>query len=56
LALRACHLLGNGMGGIDWAGLPFVIELLGIQDIEMFIERLTVLKLHKPPPGEEDDE
>lgn len=41
------------MGGIDWSGLPVVVELYGITDIEMFMHRLTVIKLHRPvKPGD----
>jgi hypothetical protein len=36
------------MGGIDWSGLPFVCALLGFQDIDRLIERLLVIKTHKP--------
>jgi hypothetical protein len=41
-------LLANGMGGIDWAGLPYVVATLGIDDIEILINRLMVIKAHKP--------
>jgi hypothetical protein len=37
------------MGGIDWNGLDFVTELLGVQDVEALVHRMAVLKLHKPP-------
>lgn len=36
------------MGGLDWSGLPYVCELLGVQDVEQLIERLLVIKTHKP--------
>ncbi len=32
------------MGGIDWAALPIVSELLGIDDIESLITRLVVIR------------
>ena len=32
------------MGGIDWAGLPIVIDLLGINDTELFIELLLTIR------------
>lgn len=38
------------MGGIDWAGVPLVAEFLGVRDLEMFLHRLTVIKLHRPMP------
>lgn len=51
-ASRAYALLANGMGGLDWAGLPLVAEMLGVTDIEMFVHRLSVIKLHRPDvPG-----
>jgi hypothetical protein len=37
------------MGGIDWAGLPFVAELLGIEDIERLADDLLTIKSHEPP-------
>jgi hypothetical protein len=49
MAIAAYNHLSNGMGGIDWAGLPLVVELLGITDIEGLMERLIVIKMHRPP-------
>ncbi len=40
-------MLSNGMGGLDWAGLPFVCAALGVQDVEGLLQRLTVIKLHR---------
>jgi hypothetical protein len=40
------------MGGWDWAGLPLVCELLGVQDPEALIARLQVIKQHKPDQAE----
>ena len=52
LAIQAWNLLTNGNGGLDWGGLNFVVELLGITDVEGLVNRLAVIKLHKPPaPG-----
>ncbi|WKB52313.1 hypothetical protein [Eleftheria terrae] len=48
-ALTAWSHLSNGAGGIDWAGLPVVVELLGITDVEGLIHRLHVIKTHRPP-------
>jgi hypothetical protein len=48
-ALRAWNLLGNGMGGIDWAGLPYVAAWLGITNVDGLMQRLSVIKHHKPP-------
>jgi hypothetical protein len=33
------------MGGqIDWAGLPIIVELLGIADIDLLIRQLTLIR------------
>lgn len=52
VAIKAWNLLTNGMGGIDWSGLPYVCALLGIEDVEQLIERLLVIKTHKPDKDE----
>lgn len=39
------------MGGLDWAGLPVVVELLGVDDIEALLLRLATIKHHRPPEG-----
>jgi hypothetical protein len=49
IASRAYGLLSNGMGGIDWAGLPIVAEVLHVNDVEDLIHRLGVIKTHKLP-------
>lgn len=41
-------MLANGMGGLDWAGLPIVAELLGIDDIEALVHRLMTIKVWRP--------
>ena len=40
-------MLANGMGGLDWAGLPIVVEHLGIPDINLFLWQLRVIRSHK---------
>lgn len=52
MAIRGWNLLSNGMGGIDWAGLPLVVALLGVQEVEPFVDRLLVIKTHKPPKNQ----
>ena len=32
------------MGGLDWAALPVVAEMLGVNDIEALIADLTVIR------------
>lgn len=49
LAMRTWNMLANGMGGLDWAGLPLAVALLGITDVEGLLHRLQVIKQHKPP-------
>ena len=39
-------MLANGMGGLDWSGLPYVIEFFGIQNVEEFLESVMVIKKH----------
>lgn len=41
-------MLANGTGGLDWAGLPLVAALLGIDDLAAFVLRLTTIKNHRP--------
>ena len=53
IAFRAWRLLANGMGGIDWAGLPVVCALLGVRDVEGLLYRIEVIQAHQPP---EDDQ
>lgn len=36
------------MGGLDWAALPMFAALYGVEDHDMLIERLMVLKTHQP--------
>lgn len=49
LAMRTWNMLANGMGGLDWAGLPLAVALLGITDVEGLLHRLQVIKQHRPP-------
>ena len=49
VAQRVYALLSNGMGGVDWAGLPFVVQWLGVHDVDALMDRLYVLKTHRPP-------
>jgi hypothetical protein len=40
MAIRAWNMLG----GLDWAGLDAVIDVLGIDDPEILIAQLVVLR------------
>ena len=42
IAVKAWNL----MGGIDWNALPVVSEYYGIQDVELFIDELVVIRDH----------
>lgn len=44
-AIEAWNLLEQG-GGIDWAGLPIVVGLLGITDIDGLLTRLKAIKTY----------
>jgi hypothetical protein len=47
--MNVYSLLANGMGGVDWAGLPLVVGFLGIKDMEGLMHRISVIKLHRAP-------
>jgi hypothetical protein len=34
----------NVMGGLDWAALPFVAEMLGVRDPEILIAQLVTIR------------
>ncbi len=55
MAIRAWNMLGNGMGGIDWAGLDVVCAWLGITDIEGLMARLNIIKHHEPESSHHGD-
>lgn len=42
----------NLMGGIDWAGLPVVVEVLGVTDVDRLVRQLvTIREFHKRREG-----
>lgn len=47
------NALANGMGGLDWSGLPFFVELYDVVNVDSLIHRLTVIKNHKPETGQD---
>lgn len=49
MALRIHNLLSNGTGGIDWAGVPLWVELLGVRDVEGLLLRLETIVIHRAP-------
>lgn len=48
LAFKVHALLGNGMGGLDWSGLPLACARYGVRDVAGLIDRLLILKTHRP--------
>jgi len=42
-------MLSTKQGSIDWAGLQFVCDLLGVQDVDLLVRHLMTIKYHKPP-------
>ena len=61
VAIRCWNLLADGQGGLNWAGLELVAAWLGVDDLDGLLQRLQVIKLHKPPGaqapgGHENDE
>ena len=42
------------MGGIDWAALPIVVEMLGIADPELLVTQLVAIRDHQNANRSED--
>jgi hypothetical protein len=56
LAMKVAGMLANGMGGYHWDALPLAVAFFGVGDMEDLLERLLVLKLHRPrAPGINQD-
>lgn len=49
MALTVFSALKNGQGGLDWAGLPLVVEWLGVADVSGLLQRLLVIKTYRKP-------
>jgi len=47
LAFHAHSMLANGMGGVDWTGLPLACAVFGVRDVEALIHRMLVIKMHR---------
>lgn len=50
------NFLANGMGGVNWAGLPLAVEFFGVRDVEALIAAMLVIKAHKAPKDAEATE
>lgn len=48
-------MLSNGMASIDWAGLPIVAAMFGIEDLEALITRLMTIKQHRPGDAKHEE-
>jgi hypothetical protein len=46
--------LSNGSGGIDFAGMPVVVEMLGIADPARLLDSIRVIREHRPARPEGD--
>lgn len=53
IAMRTWNMLANGMGGLDWAGLPLAVALFGITDVDGLLHRLQVIKQHRAPGAQD---
>lgn len=53
MAIKVFSALHNGVGGIDWAGLDLMVDVLGIDDVEDLVHRLRVIKNHRPQAASE---
>jgi hypothetical protein len=51
-ALKSFRLMSNGMGGLDWAGLPLAVARYGVRDVAGLIDRLLIIKGHRAPREE----
>lgn len=45
-------MLSDRQGGMDWAGLPLVCELLGVTDVETLVRHLITIKFYKKKDSE----
>jgi hypothetical protein len=53
MAIEVWNLLHNGMGGLDLGlGLEHAVAYFGVRDVRGLVDRLRVIKAHKPPQGE----
>ncbi len=48
MAGKVFRFIANGRGGLDWAGLPLACAYYGVRHPEPLIDRLLVIKNHRP--------
>lgn len=48
MAIRVFNALSDSMGGVAWAGLEVMAAYYGIDDVDGLIERLLIVKTHRP--------
>jgi hypothetical protein len=48
VAFLIYRLLANGMGGVNWEGLPLWCGYLGVQDVDGLMQRLVAIRMHAP--------
>lgn len=52
MAVKVWNACANGMGGVDWDAVLLFADHYGVTDIDMLVERLLMIKMHKPQtPG-----
>jgi hypothetical protein len=54
-AIAVFHALKTGQGGIDWAGLPTMLEWFGVSDVAGLLQRLIVIKTYRKPAERNDE-
>lgn len=54
MAFRVFNLLADGMGGLNWQGLPLVAGWLGVQDVDGLMHRLAIIKTHRQQQAKKD--
>jgi hypothetical protein len=47
--------LKDGNGGLAWAGLPVLVEWLGIDDVAGLLHRLVLMKSYRKPHERQDE-
>nr|WP_297526944.1 hypothetical protein [uncultured Roseateles sp.] len=52
--MRVVRLLANGMGGLDWSGLPLIVAHVGVTDLQGLLDRVEVILQHRPPESAGD--